>query len=103
MNGTGLTNTTQPATFDHRTETAPPQAPDHELVPVPASIFDDDFFLRGRRRSDPEPASTDYSREPQLRTDVRVPTFGGLAPASEPDPHEDDELDIPAFLRRGNH
>ncbi len=66
---------------------------------VPASIFDDDFFLRGRRRPD---AETETPRESQLRTDVRVPTFGGLAPSPKAS-EDDDELDIPAFLRRGNH
>ena len=70
-----------------------------QTPPVPASIFDDDFFLRGRRRADSD--THDTAREPQLRTDVRVPTFGGLAPSN--DIAEDDELDIPAFLRRGNH
>ena len=80
----------------------PHQGP--ELVPVPASVFDDDFFLRGRRRSeDQTPAEPAFDAEPQLRTDVRVPTFGGLAPATEPEQPEHDELDIPAFLRRGSH
>ena len=72
-------------------------------APVPASIFDDDFFLRGRRRADTEGAEPEGNRDPQLRTDVRVPTFGGLAPATEPQQTDDDELDIPAFLRRGTH
>ncbi len=62
-----------------------------ELVPVPASAFDDDFFRRDRRGSD---------EEPKLRPEVRVPTFGGLAPAEPQNEH--DELDIPAFLRRGS-
>jgi len=76
-----------------------------ELIPVPASIFDDDFFHRGRRRSEdtpPEPPAT-FSPPPVLRPEVRVPTFGGLAPAPEPEQPEHDELDIPAFLRRGTH
>ncbi|MGI4755374.1 MAG: hypothetical protein ACRYGF_00820, partial [Janthinobacterium lividum] len=79
-----------PATQSFPTETATPP-----LVPVPASAFDDDFFRRDRR-----PAATSHVDEPFLRTDVRVPTFAGLAPA-EPEPEHDD-LDIPAFLRRGN-
>ncbi len=70
---------------------------------VPASIFDDDFFLRGRRRADTESTDTETSRDSQLRPDVRVPTFGGLAPAAETQQTDDDELDIPAFLRRGTH
>ncbi len=81
-----------------------PQQQGPELVPVPASVFDDDFFLRGRRRAeDQTPAEPAFDAEPQLRTDVRVPTFGGLAPAPEPEQPEHDELDIPAFLRRGTH
>ena len=63
-----------------------------ELVPVPASAFDDDFFRRDRR-------PLDASDEPRLRPEVRVPTFGGLAPAEAQG--DQDELDIPAFLRRG--
>ena len=78
-----------------RTSHPPETEHEPELVPVAASVFDDDFFLRGRRRD------ADSSEAPVLRTDVRVPTFGGLAPATEPEQPEDDELDIPAFLRRG--
>lgn len=78
----------------HADVPAPPgtQAAATELVPVPASAFDDDFFRRDRRPAD-------RHDEPVLRPDVRVPTFGGLAPAPVQDEH--DELDIPAFLRRG--
>ena len=67
-------------------------APASELVPVPASAFDDDFFRRERR-------PLEAGEEPKLRPEVRVPTFGGLAPAEPVNEH--DELDIPAFLRRG--
>ena len=69
--------------------------PASPLVPVPASAFDDDFFRRERRAT---PVYT--NDEPVLRTDVRVPTFAGLAPAEPQEEHGD--LDIPAFLRRGN-
>ena len=72
---------------------AAPKAPPSELVPVPASAFDDDFFRRDRR-------PLDTADEPKLRPEVRVPTFGGLAPAESQAEH--DELDIPAFLRRGS-
>ncbi len=65
------------------------------LVPVPASAFDDDFFRRDRRTSAPS-----NGEEPVLRTDVRVPTFAGLAPSIPQQEHDD--LDIPAFLRRGS-
>ncbi len=72
------------------------QATDVKLTPVPASAFDDDFFRRERR------TVIDEVDEPVLRTDVRVPTFAGFAPtAVEEEQHSD--LDIPAFLRRGNH
>jgi cell division protein FtsZ len=91
-----------------------------ELVPVPASVFDDDFFrapaVHGEKAS--EAGRIDRAREathfsPQVRvqqedirakTDeagepsVRVPAFGSAAVAAA----EPDELDIPAFLRRGN-
>jgi cell division protein FtsZ len=77
-------------------QSSAPEAP--QLVPVPASAFDDDFFLRQRRPV--EQNEQPVSHEPVLRPEVRVPTFAGLAPA-EPQ-HEHDELDIPAFLRRGS-
>ncbi len=67
-----------------------------KLVPVPASAFDDDFFRKDRRPVPPAGAE-----EPVLRSDVRVPTFAGFAPAEPQTEH--DELDIPAFLRRGGH
>ena len=71
-----------------------------ELVPVPASVFDDDFFRRHRRSETSAEEHARLAGDPLLRTDVRVPTFAGLAPA---EPHNDhDELDIPAFLRRGS-
>jgi cell division protein FtsZ len=71
-----------------------------ELVPVPASVFDDDFFRRHRRSETSAEEHARLAGDPLLRTDVRVPTFAGLAPA---EPHSDhDELDIPAFLRRGS-
>jgi len=80
-----------------------------ELVPVPASVFDDDFF---RRPTDTDrqqenwgdalqPArNVDADSRGQLHADSRVPTFSGYA-TSEPEAATD-ELDIPAFLRR-NH
>jgi cell division protein FtsZ len=68
-----------------------------ELVPVPASVFDDDFFISPRQAAE---AAAQATPEPSLRTDVRVPTFAGHAPAEQQEDH--DELDIPAFLRRGS-
>ena len=67
-----------------------------ELVPVPASVFDDEFF----RESRTEKAPAEGGEEDRLRTpwsEARVPSFAGYAGESN-DPT--DELDIPAFLRR---
>jgi len=96
-----------------------------ELLPVPASVFDDDFFRRPAAAKDAvdedrgETALPDRFREPtHLSTPLRVQqedartgmdappagdiltrgsSFGGTAT----DHTEPDELDIPAFLRRG--
>jgi len=78
------------------------QSDPSELVPVPASVFDDDFFLRPRRTDGTYVVeeTTIRTEETTLRTDVRVPSFGGLAPTEPQEEH--DELDIPAFLRRGS-
>jgi cell division protein FtsZ len=62
-----------------------------ELVPVAASVFDDDFF----RRPKPETAAQEEQHWPE----AKIPSFAGYA--AEP-VTETDELDIPAFLRR-NH
>lgn len=78
------------------------EVPVAAFVPVPASAFDDDFFRRDRRSTVANSANDPVlrSEEPVLRTDVRVPTFAGLAP--QPSQEEHGDLDIPAFLRRGN-
>jgi cell division protein FtsZ len=88
-----------------------------ELVPVPASVFDDDFFRGSMARVAPMHVPEEVARvEAGLResayfeaadnlqmTDsasdpVAHPQFGGaVANVAEPD-----ELDIPAFLRRGH-
>jgi cell division protein FtsZ len=99
-----------------------------ELVPVPASVFDDDFFrapaARGERAAEVSRAegghvdrareATHFSAPVRVQQEdvrggtdevgdslVRVPAFGiaAVAPADHAEP---DELDIPAFLRRGN-
>ena len=95
-----------------------------ELVPVPASVFDDDFF-----QSVPEPGETQDRRvegpagkfretnhfsaqirvqqedvlaaEPVTDAGARGPSFSGAIVAAA-EQAESDELDIPAFLRRGN-
>ncbi len=98
-----------------------------ELVPGPRSVFDDDFFRVSAHRatsaakSEPEEwlgssrqaESSDAGRGFRVQyaeasrehggefgaPEVRVPSFtASLAP----EPVESDELDIPAFLRRGN-
>jgi cell division protein FtsZ len=88
-----------------------------ELVPVKASVFDDDFFRASTSRvelvSGAEPTHFSAPVRVQqeevssvteevfpLEASVRVPSFaaGTVAVANA----EPDELDIPAFLRRGN-
>ncbi len=65
-----------------------------ELLPVRASVFDDDFF----RRPKVEDASRDMDEAVSKPwPDARVPSFSGYAAEGSA---ENDELDIPAFLRR---
>ena len=97
-----------------------------ELLPVKASVFDDDFFREPKavtpappvsERTMPEPVpepvivrpvepiqvaepqSLDESEAPTLWPEARVPSFAGYA-GGEAGPSEGDELDIPAFLRK---
>jgi cell division protein FtsZ len=89
-----------------------------ELVPVPASVFDDDFFKTHSLREEiSETAIPERYREPAhvgvaahvhqednrsvLESSGRVPVYGAPVAVSA-DHTEPDELDIPAFLRRGN-
>jgi cell division protein FtsZ len=65
-----------------------------ELIPVRASVFDDDFFRRPKDESAAKPGE-DAASKPW--PDARVPSFAGYAGESSA---ENDELDIPAFLRR---
>jgi cell division protein FtsZ len=111
--------------------------PKPELIPVPASVFDDDFFRKSNDelRPSPEPRSWEaaassvvpprepvrepvrearqaerthdvepVSAEPEKKVETqwpeaRVPSFAGYAGGSSSS-SEEDELDIPAFLRR---
>lgn len=90
--------------------------PKPELVAVPASVFDDDFFRKPNeelRSSAPESrgwAKEQHSRDlepvaaaPQKSEThwpaAKVPSFAGYA-GGESSSSEEDELDIPAFLRR---
>jgi cell division protein FtsZ len=72
-----------------------------ELLPVPASVFDDDFF---RHEPSPEP-TMGGRREPEMSraadTRVYAGTVGTVT-AAHAQVADSDELDIPAFLRRGH-
>ena len=94
-----------------------------ELVPVPASVFDDDFFradnhLAGEQEDDLLEEGAQAHRAGEIRVQqvekwgatvstpvdepaVRAASYGG-AVAADVVRDEPDELDIPAFLRRGN-
>ena len=85
-----------------------------ELVPVPASVFDDDFFQKGNEDLRPStrpnwtasPAADDDDHDDASSAahwpEARVPSFAGYAPEATARPAESDELDIPAFLRRSH-
>jgi cell division protein FtsZ len=97
-----------------------PQAvyPAAELLPVRRSVFDDEFFSRDRATHEPgdgrmpsargfdspdspRPLRVQFSDDAAFdEAVVRVPTFPG---GTEAEAAESDELDIPAFLRRGGH
>jgi cell division protein FtsZ len=64
-----------------------------ELLPVNASVFDDEFF---RKPKEGEAKAADDAGS-KAWPDARIPSFAGYAGESTP---ENDELDIPAFLRR---
>jgi cell division protein FtsZ len=85
-----------------------------ELVPVPASVFDDDFFKSSHSRTAGShvvddsncvdtahfPKTISVQQEDAVSDKVvRVPFGAAVAQAEST---EADELDIPAFLRRGN-
>jgi cell division protein FtsZ len=81
-----------------------PQAAEHapeevesaaEQTPGNSSVFDDDFFRKPKEDGAEVKAAEDAA--PKAWPDARVPSFAGYA--SEP-AAENDELDIPAFLRR---
>jgi cell division protein FtsZ len=85
-----------------------------ELVPVPASVFDDDFFKAmprfGEGDSSHFPGVPDVEPVEGRGVPVQPPVMGNLSPLETPvtfagpaeERAEADELDIPAFLRRGN-
>jgi cell division protein FtsZ len=85
-----------PLIVEHIAPTPEPEATEPpvwepELVPVRASVFDDDFFRQ------PKPQPTDGEAH---WPEAKVPSFAGYAPDAPA--AETDELDIPAFLRRGH-
>ena len=101
-------------------EEASERAEHTELVPVPRSVFDDDFFKAPAARVvevESEDARSVMARhlsnggrvqhvDAGLESGVgtgqaRTPGFGMHTPV-DPDDARADELDIPAFLRRGN-
>jgi cell division protein FtsZ len=105
-----------PVAAERREAPALPKA-EPELLPVPASVFDDDFF----RSSPPRVAVSHMPNEPiRVETGVRETAYfdpNGAVQVSDPtgdtvvhapfsaavrDPAEPDELDIPAFLRRSH-
>jgi cell division protein FtsZ len=66
-----------------------------ETVPAKASVFDDEFFRKPKEEVVEGKSAQDAASN--AWPDPRVPSFAGYA--GEP-PAENDELDIPAFLRR---
>ncbi|MGA1984127.1 MAG: cell division protein FtsZ [Acidobacteriaceae bacterium] len=78
---------------------------DPELVPVAASIFDDDFFNGGHARNRAEGESEIFAASAAVQPATAAPVeestrlFAG-ANGSQAEHPESDELDIPAFLRR---
>lgn len=81
-----------------------------ELVPVPASVFDDDFFQGAPTENEADEGHFSSPGRVQVQEGLRVvavePTLAEASvrgPAlNEASSEAPDELDIPAFLRRGN-
>jgi len=67
-----------------------------ELLPVPASVFDDDFFRSEAAVEPPMPVR----REPEVPVITEQRVYAGAAVSA--DAPDADELDIPAFLRKGH-
>jgi cell division protein FtsZ len=107
-----------PPALTERRELVPAEP---ELRPVPASIFDDDFFRASQERVVPSYVvleesvrvetgvreSAYFQAVENVQSDIPATEAGGRAPfggvaAPVVDANEPDELDIPAFLRRGH-
>ena len=103
-------------------EVAPPLKPE-ELRPVPASVFDDEFFRStvrsvAERETEAEAEAAEryddvslsgtvqYERgEEQRMQETELAERNAAPPPRAPEPQNDpepDELDIPAFLRRSS-
>lgn len=102
-------------------EEATTRAPMPELIPVPRSVFDDDFFRSGLKVTPPSgllgdarmPSARGFEtpdsvRPSRMQFEPDTPSYGvaeatvrGVASGIAVDAPEVDELDIPAFLRRG--
>lgn len=63
-----------------------------ELIPVRASVFDDDFFRKPK-----EASRSGDDVAPRQWAESKLPSYSGYAGESSA---ENEELDIPAFLRR---
>ncbi|HEY4357117.1 MAG TPA: hypothetical protein VGN16_15315, partial [Acidobacteriaceae bacterium] len=77
--------------------------PMRELVPVPASVFDDEFFTQPKE----ELRAREFGWAGEPNADHRTPVHEEMVsrqaiyPSAAAEPaHAPDELDIPAFLRR---
>jgi cell division protein FtsZ len=105
----------EPSTPAVREERGYASDPEPELRAVSASIFDDDFFRASNER--PNPSYPIAEASVRVDTGVResahhpavenVQSVGTVSPFTAPvsaaaDASEPDELDIPAFLRRGH-
>jgi cell division protein FtsZ len=107
-----------PPTLTERRESV---SAEPELRPVPASIFDDEFFRASQERPVPSYVVSEesvrvetgvresayFQQVENVQPDVPATEVGGRAPfggvaAPVVDANEPDELDIPAFLRRGH-
>ena len=113
----GQQNEPQSARRDENSSAPPTQ----ELVPVPRSVFDDDFFRSGREAIGPAtllgesrmPSARGFEtpetvRPNRMQFEQTAPSYGVADPVVRNPPFiggseasEADELDIPAFLRRG--
>ena len=81
-------------------DVAPPLSED-ELRPVPASIFDDDFFHSARRTPVEEVERVDETvQDEEPIVAERMVQVESLSITEEQPEDGQDELDIPAFLRR---